>query len=188
MTGSGVAAYMIIPGVGYETSSGGPFFRGRAASLARGVSSECSRPSLIDIDNQGSDQQELYFYMNSNHEQTETYRTGFFGPYVMLPISIDKLVSNGLHTIIISYAIAFTTGSAPSGNLDTSFMESLNLQGFVGASGRGTVSGSYSNTLSGQPVTVGFKVQSFMMGDDSASFLQEFCSTVLGFWFRVRCI
>ncbi|KAJ3565024.1 hypothetical protein NP233_g7909 [Leucocoprinus birnbaumii] len=115
VTGSGVGAYMIIPGVGYETSSGGPFFR--------------------DINNQGSAQQELYFYMNSNHEQTETYRTGFFGPY----------------------ALAITTGSAPSGNLNTSFMDSLNLQGYVPASGRGTVSGSYSGTLSGQPVTIGFK-------------------------------
>lgn len=28
VTGSGVGAYMIIPGVGYESSSGGPFFRG----------------------------------------------------------------------------------------------------------------------------------------------------------------
>jgi hypothetical protein len=36
--------------------------------------------SFSDIDNQGSAQQELYFYMNSNHEQTEAYRTGFFGP------------------------------------------------------------------------------------------------------------
>ncbi|KAF9454776.1 polysaccharide lyase family 4 protein [Macrolepiota fuliginosa MF-IS2] len=115
VTGSGVGAYMIIPGVGYETSSGGPFFR--------------------DIDNQGSAQQELYFYMNSNHEQTETYRTGFFGPY----------------------AIAITTGSAPSGSLDTSFMDSLGLQGYVSASGRGTVSGSYSGTSSGLPVTIGFK-------------------------------
>jgi hypothetical protein len=35
---------------------------------------------VLDIDNQGSAQQEVYFYMNSNHEQTETYRTGFFGP------------------------------------------------------------------------------------------------------------
>jgi len=126
--------------------------------------------------------------MNSNHEQTETYRTGFFGLYVMFLVFIDKLVSNDLHTIITSYAIAITTGSAPSGNLDTSFMDSLNLQGYVGASGRGTVSGSYSGTLSGQPVTIGFKVQSLMIGDDSSSFLQEFCSTVLGFWFRVRCI
>ncbi|KAI0032789.1 Rhamnogalacturonase B, N-terminal-domain-containing protein [Vararia minispora EC-137] len=115
VTGNGVAAWMIIPGTGYETSSGGPFFR--------------------DIDNQGTSQQEVYFYMNSNHEQTETYRTGFFGPY----------------------ALAFTTGSQPSGNLDTSFMSSLGLQGYVPASGRGTVRGTYSGVLSGQPVTIGFK-------------------------------
>lgn len=115
VTGSGVGAYIIIPGTGYETSSGGPFFR--------------------DIDNQGTAQQEVYFYMNSNHEQTETYRTGFFGPY----------------------ALAITTGTAPSGSLDTSFMDSLGLQGYVAASGRGAVSGSYSGTLSGVAVTIGFK-------------------------------
>jgi rhamnogalacturonan endolyase len=114
-TGSGVGAWMIIPGVGYETSSGGPFFR--------------------DIDMQGSAQSELYFYMNSNHEQTETYRTGFFGPY----------------------ALAITSGAAPSASLDTSFMDSLGLQGYVPTSGRGTASGSYSGTLSGQAVTIGFK-------------------------------
>jgi rhamnogalacturonan endolyase len=38
-------------------------------------------------------------------------------------------------------------------------MDNLNLQGYVPASGRGTVSGSYSGTLSGQPVTIGFKVR-----------------------------
>ncbi|KAG6841704.1 hypothetical protein C0991_007976 [Blastosporella zonata] len=115
VTGNGVAAYMIVPSVSYETSSGGPFFR--------------------DIDNQGSGQQELYWYMNSGHEQTESYRTGFFGPY----------------------ALAFTTGAAPSATLDTSFMDSLGLQGYVPASGRGTVSGSYSGILSGTAVTIGFK-------------------------------
>ncbi|KAF8195412.1 polysaccharide lyase family 4 protein [Pholiota molesta] len=114
VTGSGVGVYMIIPGVGYESSSGGPFFR--------------------DINNQGTAQQELYWYMNSGHEQTETYRTGFFGPYAM----------------------AVTTGSAPSASLDTSFMDNLGLQGYIPASGRGTVTGSYSGTLSGQPVTIGF--------------------------------
>ncbi|KAK7690327.1 hypothetical protein QCA50_006984 [Cerrena zonata] len=88
-TGSGVGAFVIVPGTGYESSSGGPFFR--------------------DIDNQGGDQQEVYFYMNSNHEQTESYRTGFFGPY----------------------ALAVTTGSTPSGTLDTSFFDSLGLQGYV---------------------------------------------------------
>ncbi|KAF4577083.1 polysaccharide lyase 4 family protein [Pleurotus pulmonarius] len=115
VTGSGVGVFMIIPSVSYETSSGGPFFR--------------------DINNQGSAQQELYWYMNSNHEQTESYRTGFFGPYAM----------------------AVTTGGAPSATLDTSFMDSLGLQGYVAASGRGTVSGTYSGTLSGPAVTIGFK-------------------------------
>ncbi|CAE6486624.1 unnamed protein product [Rhizoctonia solani] len=54
VTGSGIGAYMVIPGTGYETSSGGSFFR--------------------DINNQGSTQQELYFYMNSGHTQTEANR------------------------------------------------------------------------------------------------------------------
>ncbi|KAI0081584.1 hypothetical protein K474DRAFT_1587374 [Panus rudis PR-1116 ss-1] len=129
VTGSGVGAFIIIPGTGYETSSGGPFFR--------------------DIDNQGSDQQEVYFYMNSNHEQTESYRTGFFGPY----------------------ALAITTGSTPSGSLDTSFFDSLGLQGYVPASGRGTVKGTYSGIKSGLGVTLGFKnsaAQYWTKGHDGA--------------------
>jgi rhamnogalacturonan endolyase len=28
VTGAGVGAFMIIPGISYESSSGGPFFRG----------------------------------------------------------------------------------------------------------------------------------------------------------------
>ncbi|KAJ7935501.1 polysaccharide lyase family 4 protein [Mycena leptocephala] len=115
VTGSGVGVFMVVPSVSYESSSGGPFFR--------------------DIDNQGSAQQELYWYMNSNHEQTETYRTGFFGPYAMV----------------------VTTGAAPSATLNTTFMDSLGLQGYVAASGRGTVTGTYSGTLSGPAVTIGFK-------------------------------
>ncbi|THG99407.1 hypothetical protein EW026_g2936 [Hermanssonia centrifuga] len=115
VTGNGVGAFMIIPGTAYESSSGGPFFR--------------------DIDNQSTAQQEVYFYMNSNHEQTESYRTGFFGPY----------------------ALAITSGATPSPNLDTSFFSTLNLQGYVPASGRGTVKGTYSGTLSGLAVSVGFK-------------------------------
>jgi hypothetical protein len=62
--------------------------------------------------------------------------------------------------VVDSYALAITSGAAPSANLDTSFMESLGLQGFVPVSGRGTVTGSYSGVLSGQPVTIGFKVSS----------------------------
>ncbi len=76
VTGDSVGAYVVIPGVGYETSSGGPFFRGLFFLCHGIVVAEYSS----DIDNQGSAQQEVYFYMNSNHEQTESYRTGFFGP------------------------------------------------------------------------------------------------------------
>ncbi|VDC03975.1 unnamed protein product [Peniophora sp. CBMAI 1063] len=100
VTGSAGGAYMVIPGTGYESSSGGPFFR--------------------DINNQGTSQQELYFYMNSNHEQTESYRQGLHGPY----------------------ALVFTSGSAPSSNIDTSFWEGLGtISGLVPSSGRGYVIG-----------------------------------------------
>jgi rhamnogalacturonan endolyase len=34
-----------------------------------------------------------------------------------------------------------TTGAAPSATLNTTFMDSLGLQGYVAASGRGTVTG-----------------------------------------------
>lgn len=37
-------------------------------------------------------------------------------------------------------------------------MDNLGLQGYVPASGRGTVTGTYSGTLSGLAVTIGFKV------------------------------
>lgn len=69
---------MIIPSISYEASSGGPFFRGKPTSPLR--TSQSYLRLMLDINNQGSAQQELYWYMNSNHEQTETYRTGFFGP------------------------------------------------------------------------------------------------------------
>ena len=90
--------------------------------------------------------------MNSGHEQSrflrfeiwlmltallaEAFRTGFFGPY----------------------ALVITNGPAPSANLDFSFFDNLGLQGYVPASGRGTVRGTYSGVLSGQPITIGFKV------------------------------
>lgn len=118
-TGSGVGVYMVLPGNAYETSSGGPFFR--------------------DINNQNSAQddgaQEVYWYMNSNHAQTESYRTGFFGPY----------------------ALVFTSGSAPSASLDVSFFANLGLKGYVAASGRGTVSGTVSGIPSGFQAVVGLK-------------------------------
>ncbi|KAK7697834.1 hypothetical protein SLS64_013166 [Diaporthe eres] len=64
VTGSNVALCMIMPGVAYETSSGGPFMR--------------------DINGQTSDdEQELYWYMNSGHVRTEPWRLGLMGPYAM---------------------------------------------------------------------------------------------------------
>lgn len=113
VTGSGVGVYMVMPGNAYETSSGGPFFR--------------------DINNQGSAQQELYWYMNSGHMPTQGFRTGFFGPYAMV----------------------FTSGTAPSASLDTSFFANLGLTGYVAASGRGTVKGTVSGVASGFTVVVG---------------------------------
>ncbi|KAI0756084.1 polysaccharide lyase family 4 protein [Daedaleopsis nitida] len=145
VTGSNIGAYIVIPGVGYETSSGGPFFR--------------------DIDFQGADQSELYFYMvctcllfvipdvrththlrvprqNSGHTQTESDRQGLHGPY----------------------ALWFTTGSAPSGDFgrpppdfaasasdspppsgaDTTFWEALNPSGLTTFANRGYVRGTAS--------------------------------------------
>ncbi|KZV73568.1 polysaccharide lyase family 4 protein [Peniophora sp. CONT] len=90
VTGSAGGAYMVIPGTGYESSSGGPFFR--------------------DIDNQGTAQQELYF----------SYRQGLHGPY----------------------ALFFTSGSAPSSDIDLGFWESIGtISGQVPSSGRGYVKG-----------------------------------------------
>ncbi|EIN07953.1 polysaccharide lyase family 4 protein, partial [Punctularia strigosozonata HHB-11173 SS5] len=112
VTGSSIGAYMIVTTTGYESSSGGPFFR--------------------DIDNQGSSQQELYFckthvifvadmtyHQNSGHTQTESYRQGLHGPY----------------------ALWFTTGSAPSSSIDTTFWEALGISGYVAKAARGYVIG-----------------------------------------------
>ncbi|KAF8598157.1 hypothetical protein BDV93DRAFT_451596 [Ceratobasidium sp. AG-I] len=115
VTGSGVGAFMVMPGNAYETTSGGPFMR--------------------DINNQAGAQQEIYFYMNSGHMKTEEFRTGFFGPY----------------------ALVFTSGTAPSGNLDTTFFSTLGLTGYVAASGRGTVSGTISGVSSSFQAVVGLK-------------------------------
>ncbi|KAJ7869982.1 polysaccharide lyase family 4 protein [Mycena leptocephala] len=93
-------AYMVIPGTGYESNSGGPFFK--------------------DINNQGGDQQELYFYMNSGHTQPEAYRQGLHGPYTLF----------------------FTTGSAPSAAIDLTFWSGLGtVSGLVLPAARGFVSG-----------------------------------------------
>ncbi|KAL4810829.1 Rhamnogalacturonase B, N-terminal-domain-containing protein [Aspergillus unguis] len=99
-----------------EKSSGGPFFR--------------------DIDlNFGGDYQSLTFYMNSGHVQTEDFRTGFFGPYIL----------------------SFSGSGIPSWeDFDTSFLEDLELDGYIGSSGRGVVSGTVSGTDEGKPAVVHF--------------------------------
>ncbi|KAL3474241.1 Rhamnogalacturonase B, N-terminal-domain-containing protein [Aspergillus californicus] len=87
----------------YESSSGGPFFR--------------------DINsNNGGSYTALYWYMNSGHAQTESYRMGLHGPYSMY----------------------FSRSGTPGTNIDTSFFANLGISGYVAASGRGTVTGTAS--------------------------------------------
>ncbi|KAL2859082.1 Rhamnogalacturonase B, N-terminal-domain-containing protein [Aspergillus pseudodeflectus] len=97
-----------------EKSSGGPFFR--------------------DIDlNLGSDYHSVTFYMNSGHVQTESYRTGFFGPYIL----------------------SFSGSSMPSwDDFDVSFFDDLDLDGYIGSSGRGYITGSVDGTSSSRPAIV----------------------------------
>ncbi|KAL2854517.1 galactose mutarotase-like domain-containing protein [Aspergillus pseudoustus] len=91
-----------------EKSSGGPFFR--------------------DIDlNLVDSYHSVTFYMNSGHVQTESYRTGFFGPYIL----------------------SFSGSGIPSwDDFDVSFFDDLDLDGYVGSSGRGYVTGSVDGTSS----------------------------------------
>ena len=62
-TGPGIGCWMVFGT--RESSSGGPFFR--------------------DIENQSGDDQEIYNYMNSGHNQTESYRLNVLhGPYALV--------------------------------------------------------------------------------------------------------
>ncbi|KAF8660756.1 hypothetical protein AX16_001550 [Volvariella volvacea WC 439] len=137
VSGNGIAAWMIIPGTGYESSSGGPFFR--------------------DINNQGGDQQELYFSKNSGHTQTEAYRMGLHGPY----------------------ALWFTTGSQPSASINTAFWDGLGINGWVPQSGRGRVTGRASgipSQFSGLQ-SIGFKnnnAQYWVRTDSSGAFTSPY--------------
>ena len=59
-----MGAFFIIPGNGYETSDGGPFYK--------------------DHNNQLTDTtQEIYVVMNSGHTKIEADRMGFHGPYIL---------------------------------------------------------------------------------------------------------
>ncbi|KAJ5378011.1 uncharacterized protein N7496_005420 [Penicillium cataractarum] len=64
----------------------------------------------------------LYWYMNSGHVQTESYRQGLHGPYLMY----------------------FSRSGTPSTDIDTSFFADLGITGYVATSGRGYVSGTAS--------------------------------------------
>ncbi|PVI03401.1 polysaccharide lyase family 4 protein [Periconia macrospinosa] len=97
-----IHACMLMNSYSYEGSSGGPFFRD------------------INTNNAG-DSTNLYFYMNSGHVQTESWRTGLHGPY----------------------ALQFSRSGIPTGkSMDTTFFSELGINGYVAASGRGTVTGT----------------------------------------------
>ncbi|KAH8648460.1 family 4 polysaccharide lyase [Xylariales sp. PMI_506] len=91
-------------------------------------------PFFRDINlNWVGDYHSVTYYMNSGHVQTEAYRQGFHGPYVF----------------------AFARSGVPSAaSYDVSFFDNLGLTGYVGASGRGYVSGTASGTSSSYPIVL----------------------------------
>jgi rhamnogalacturonan endolyase len=128
-TGSGVGVFMDYGN--RESSSGGPFFR--------------------DIEQQGTSNNDLYNYLWSGHNDTESQRLGvLYGPY----------------------ALKVTNGSTP-GATDLSFMDNFGFRGSVGLSGRGYVSGKAAGVTSGQPVLVGWsngQAQYWATPDSSGNF------------------
>lgn len=92
-----------------ESSSGGPFFRD------------------IESNNAGDDTN-LYWYMNSGHVQTESFRTNVLhGPYLL----------------------TFSRSGIPKlKEQDTSFFSGLSITGYIPESGRGYVSGTASGVSS----------------------------------------
>ncbi|GAW11332.1 hypothetical protein ANO14919_006760 [Xylariales sp. No.14919] len=98
-----------------EKGSGGPFFR--------------------DISlNYGGDYHSVTYYMNSGHVPTESFRTGFHGPYVF----------------------SMTRSGIPSASsIDVSFFDSLGLKNYVPVSGkRGYVKGTATGVSSSFPIVV----------------------------------
>ena len=112
-TGPGIGCWMVFGN--RESSSGGPFFR--------------------DIENQSGDDQEIYNYMNSGHNQTEAYRL------------------NVLHG---PYALVFTDGTPPTLPIDFSWMGNLGLNGWVSPTDRGAVSGTANGIPAGFQTVLGF--------------------------------
>src|SRR5215813_8075225 len=112
-TGPGIGCWMVFGN--RESSSGGPFFR--------------------DIENQAGDDQEIYNYMNSGHNQTEPYRL------------------NVLHG---PYALVFNDGTPPTLPIDFSWIGNLGLNGWAGPADRGGVSGTVAGIPGGFQTLVGF--------------------------------
>src|SRR5262249_9768827 len=112
VTGNGVGVYMDYGS--RESSAGGPFFR--------------------DIEQQGTDNSDLYNYLWSAHNQTESQRLGVLdAPYALMG-----------------------TRRPASGARDLSFMYGLGFRGSVPASGRGFVVGKAMGVPAGVPAVVGF--------------------------------
>lgn len=113
VTGSGIGVHMVYGN--RESSAGGPFFR--------------------DIEQQGTNSSiELYNYLFSAHNQTESQRLGvLYGPYALMVGDTS-------------------TPSAP----DMTFMYGLGLRGAVDNSSRGYASGKASGMASGSSTLVGF--------------------------------
>ncbi|WBO68657.1 rhamnogalacturonan lyase B N-terminal domain-containing protein [Streptomyces camelliae] len=113
VTGNGIGVHMVYGN--RESSAGGPFFR--------------------DIEQQGTNSSiELYNYLFSAHNQTESQRLGvLYGPYALM-------------------VGGTSTPNAP----DMSFLYGLGLRGAVTDSGRGYVSGKASGVASGSTALVGF--------------------------------
>ncbi|KAK7752233.1 aspartate-semialdehyde dehydrogenase-like protein [Diatrype stigma] len=99
----------------FESSSGGPFFRD------------------IESNNAGA-ATNLYWYMNSGHVQTESYRTNVLhGPYML----------------------SFSRSGVPKAkSYDTSFFSELSIQGYVPTSSRGYVKGTASGVSSSYQIVV----------------------------------
>ncbi|KAH9884356.1 Rhamnogalacturonase B, N-terminal-domain-containing protein [Xylariomycetidae sp. FL2044] len=91
-------------------------------------------PFFRDIDlNWGGDYHSVTYYMNSGHVQTEDRRQGFNGPYVF----------------------SFTRSGIPSASAyDSSFFDDLGLLGYMGASERGTVTGTATGVSSDLPIVL----------------------------------
>ncbi|CZR56854.1 related to rhamnogalacturonase B precursor [Phialocephala subalpina] len=91
-------------------------------------------PFFRDINlNEVGSYQSVTYYMNSGHVPTESYRMGFHGPYTM----------------------SFSRSGIPKASeIDTSFFADLGLTGYVGASGRGTVTGKASGVSTSLPIVV----------------------------------